>query len=77
MSVFRFQCSVYLYKNPFKFYMKIHLADRAERGGGLFLRTENTDPIYSKSQTTATIIFHCVNVFKFESHTSAATWQLL
>jgi len=46
-------------RNPFKFSVKIHLGDEAERGRGIFPKTENTAPLYSKSQTTATITFHC------------------
>jgi hypothetical protein len=57
--------------------MKIHLGDEAERDRGIFLRTQNTAPLYSKSQTIDTIPFHFVTVFKFEFHTSAAIWQLL
>lgn len=63
LSMLGFQCGVYLYKNPFKFSMKIHLGDEAERGRGIFLRTEGTAPLCFKSQTIATIIFHCVTVF--------------
>lgn len=55
------------------------MADGAEagEGGGLTPMTENTVPVDSKSQATTTVIFHCVNAFKFVSHTSAATWPVL
>lgn len=50
-------------KKLFKFSMKIHLGDEAQRDRGIFLKTENTAPLYSKSQNIATIILHCVIAF--------------
>lgn len=59
VSIFRFHCSAYLYKNTFKFYVKIHLADKTQQsGGGHPKGAVNTAAGYSEPRTGSKAIFH-------------------